>query len=406
MHEQTLTVVITIAASLALWSLVSSRLERWNISAPIVFVAVGMAATQTGVIDLSIGSTAVRQIAELTLAVVLFADASGVQLAKLRRDAVVPTRLLGIGLPLTIALGTVVAHLVLPGLSWWVCAVIGAAVAPTDAALGAAIIEDERVPAKIRRVLNVESGLNDGIATPFVNFFLAAAVVGTAYETSSEIRPVLELGIGVVAGIAIGAVGGWAMVQSARRNLSTASSRALGTAALSLVAYAGVVQIGGNGFVAAFVAGIAYGRATQVADDEPELAFTRELDEVLSLVVWFIFGALSLSALRHATWQDVAFAVLALTVVRMAPVAISLVRSGFDRSTIVVMGWFGPRGLATVVFGLLALDTLAPSDGERVLTVIATTVLLSVVLHGASAAPVAKRYGASHPATDEPQSVS
>ena len=378
--------------------MVSGRLERWNLTGPICFVVVGMALANwpLHVIEPRIGSEGVRQVAEIALAVVLFGDASTVELRKLRRDAALPGRLLGAGLPLTIALGAVAAHWLLPGTSWWVSAVIGAAVAPTDAALGAAIINDERVPARIRRVLNVESGLNDGIATPFVTFFIAAAAAGTSVGSGSPSHAVAELGIGAVGGAALGWLGGRAMSWVHRRGWSSDGWRAIGTAAISILAYAGTVELGGNGFVAAFVAGLAYGAAADATHDEPALGFTHEAGEVLSLTVWFLFGALVVPSLRAATWREVAFGVAALSVVRMLPVALALIGAGVDRSTIGIIGWFGPRGLASVVFGLLAAKSLEGGDGQKTLSAIAVTVLLSVVLHGASAGPLARRYGATH----------
>ena len=396
-HGLNLAVLVVVAATFLVWSLIVARVERWNLTAPMFFVIVGFSLMHWPfhVEALHLGSTAIREVAEITLAVVLFGDAARVSVKDLRHDAAVPTRLLTIGLPLSMALGTVLAHLLLPGVGWWVCAVVGAAVAPTDAALGAAIVDDERVPERIRRILNVESGLNDGIATPFVKFFLVAAVVGTSLETSSSGRAVVELVVGAVGGVLIGAAGGWLLVRARAAGWTTASTTALGVTALALVAYAACIEAGGNGFVAAFVAGLAYGTVTRHAD-EAALEFTHESGQLLSMVVWFLFGAVMLPALAEATWHDIVFALVALTVARMVPVALALLGTGFDRATIVVLGWFGPRGLASVVFALLAYESLAPGDGLRVVTVITATVLFSVVLHGASAAPVGKRYGATH----------
>lgn len=398
-HGLNLAVVAAVAASMLLWSLVSSRFERWNVTAPMVFVAVGLIAANRPLhlVHVRLGSEGLREIAEIALAVVLFGDAARVNVAKLRRDVALPGRLLLVGLPLTMALGTVSAHWLLPGLSWLVCAVIGAAVAPTDAALGAAIIEDERVPARIRRVLNVESGLNDGIATPFVNFFLVAAVAGTALETSSEGHALVELAVGAGVGAFVGLAGGWCLALARAAGIGGDAYRKLGVAALSILAYAMVVEIGGNGFVAAFIAGLAYGAVTPAEDDrDASLEFTHDSAETLSLIVWFLFGAVLVPALTHASWRDVVFGVAALTVIRMLPVALSLIGSGLDAATVGIVGWFGPRGLASVVFALLALARLAPSNGQRVTTVITTTVVMSVVLHGVSAAPIAGRFGATH----------
>jgi NhaP-type Na+/H+ or K+/H+ antiporter len=161
--------------------------------------------------------------------------------------------------------------------------------------------------------------------------------------------------------------------------------------AVALFAYSTALVSGVNGFVAAFLAGLAFG--TVVAEDEV-VGFTEESGTLMSLLVWFLFGAVMVvPGFEAASWRDVVFALLALTVVRMAPVALALAGSGCDRSTVAFIGWFGPRGLASVVFGLIATDTLLPADGDLVLGAVTVTVTLSVALHGASASPLAKRYG-------------
>lgn len=390
---------VAVALALIVWALVAERLERWNITSPMWFVAVGLVVANGSwaPVHISMSSEGVKEVAELALAVVLFGDAAKVRLRDLRADAMLPSRLLGVGLPLTIALGTLAAHLMFPSLSWWVCAVIGASVAPTDAALGAAIIEDERVPERIRRVLNVESGLNDGIATPFVKFFLVAAVVGTSLETESEGRAILELLKGVAGGVVIGTLGAVALATARRTGWGGRSYRHLAVAALALASYAITVSLHGNGFVAAFVAGLAYGAATRdEAEVDESLEFTHQLAGLAAMVVWFLFGAVMLPVLQHSTWREFVFAALALTVVRMVPVALSLVGMHFDRATVGVIGWFGPRGLASVVFALLAEEGLAEGDATRVVAAVSATVVMSVVLHGATAAPISARYGATH----------
>jgi len=397
MHGIDLAVVAALAGGLALWSLAAERLNRWNITAPMVFVAGGFLLSEgrLGAVDVGIGGEGVRGIAEIALAVVLFGDAASINLSELRRDEALPGRLLLIGLPITIALGTLAARVLFPDLSWWVCAVIGAAVAPTDAALSAAIIEDERVPERVRTVLNVESGLNDGIATPFVNFFVVAAVVGTAFDEGSRAHALVDLGVGVALGLAIGLAGGWLSALARTKGWTLEHQREVGVAALSVLAYALTVEVGANGFVAAFVAGLGYA-ATAGVEREESLEFTHDSAKLLSLVVWFLFGAVMLPALDDVTWRHVLFALLALTIVRMAPVALSLVGAKCDPATIAVYGWFGPRGLASVVFALLAFGELPPDDGAPVLIAITMTVALSVLLHGVSAAPIATRYARTH----------
>ena len=400
--------LVALTLALALWSLIDARMARWNISAPMWFVAVGWFVTNGPghMVPISLHSEAIKLVAEFTLAVVLFGDAARVRLRDLGHDAGLPSRLLLGGLPITIALGTVAAHLLLPSLSWWVCAVIGAAVAPTDAALGAAIIDDERVPERIRRVLNVESGLNDGIATPFVKFFLVAAAAGTSLDQGTESHAVAALALGVVGGVVVGAVGGASMQFATRHGWAGAAARPIGVLALAVLSYSAVVQLDGNGFVAAFVAGLAYGATSDRSSDEV-LELTHQTGSYLASVVWFIFGALMVPQLSHLTWHDVVFAVVALTVVRMAPVALVLVGTKLDRSTVAVVGWFGPRGLASVVFALMAVEALEEHIALRADVAITATVALSVVLHGVSAAPIAKRYAAAHSArTPEGSSVS
>lgn len=388
--------VAALAASIILWGLCSARLQRWDISAPMVFVALGLlCANVLGVVDVSSRSEALHSLAEITLALLLFSDAARVNLRVLARDAGVPARLLFLGLPLSILLGTVLAGLLFSGVNMWVLAAIAAAVAPTDAALGAQVVEDPHVPARIRRILNVESGLNDGIATPFVTFFLAAAVSDlTAHPAKSAVGALGDLGLGALLGIAIGAGGGWLLKWATNRGWASPNYRALTVVAFALLAFAGAEELGANGFIAAFVGGLAFGTIFVPEERDTVLQFDAGMGSLLSLVVWFVFGAFLVQALDVVTWQSFVFAALALTVVRMLPVALVLLRSGLDRSTVAFVGWFGPRGLASVVFALVVSDALTGKDAELALSVISLTVLTSVVAHGLSARPFARAYGA------------
>jgi sodium/hydrogen antiporter len=397
-HELDVAVVAVVAASALIWSLLSARLERVNISAPMAFVVLGLLTTHgpLSVIEVQVTSTIARSVAEITLAIVLFVDASRVNVRALRHDTALPVRLLAIGLPLTIALGFLAAAALYRDTGWWVVAVIAAAVAPTDAALGAAIMQDRRVPSRIRRVLNVESGLNDGIATPFVGISLAGAAATEAIHGAEGVgSAVLDLAGGAAIGLGVGLVAAVLMRLAAGRGYSATAFRPLTPLAVGLLAYAGTVQVGANGFIAAFVAGLAFG-STIPRDLEPTIEFTNVVGEVLSLLMWFLVGATMLvPAFQDARWEDVAFAVLALTAVRMVPVALACVGLGLDRRTVVFIGWFGPRGLASVIFALLAFDTLEAADGHRVLAAVTITVVVSVVAHGATASPLAARYGAA-----------
>jgi NhaP-type Na+/H+ or K+/H+ antiporter len=339
-------------------------------------------------------SETIKSLAEVTLALVLFSDASRVNIHELRRDVGLPVRLLAIGLPLTIGFGTAAAFGIIPGISLWVAASIGAIVAPTDAALGAAIMGDTRVPSRIRRLLNVESGLNDGIATPFVNLFLAGAVTTEVAHSTSVLGAAGDLLIGAGIGVGVGLAGGWVLARANSRGWSAPGFRALTALGLALFAYSAAIESHGNGFVAAFLAGMAFGSVLR-SDLEPMVDFAEEAGGLMSLLVWLVFGtAMVVPGFEHATWPDYLFALLALTAVRMVPVALALVGSGLDRITVTFIGWFGPRGLASVVFGLIAYDSLDPTDAGRVLSVITLTIALSVLAHGLSASPLAARYGA------------
>jgi len=388
-------VLVVVSACVVLWALVSGALARWSISAPLAFLVLGLVVTHGPIhlIEINPHSSTILSLAEVTLALVLFTDASRVNIHQLRHDLGLPVRLLAIGLPLTIGFGTAVAFGVLPGIGIWVAASVGAIVAPTDAALGATIMEDPRIPDRIRRLLNVESGLNDGIATPFVNLFLAGAVSTEAAQPAGLGAAVRELLVGAGVGVGVGLAGGWLLTRAVAAGWSAPAFRPLVALGLALLAYALALHWNGNGFVAAFLAGMSFGSIVRVGLEEVVL-FAERVGGFLALMVWLIFGAVMVvPGFRAASWQDYVFAVLALTVLRMVPVALSLVGSGLDRATVALVGWFGPRGLATVVFGLIAFDGLDPDAANQVLSLVVVTVTLSVVAHGLTAGPLAARYG-------------
>ena len=381
------------------WAIVSERFAAHNLTGPLVFLVAGflLGNSSWGVVGVDVESSTVHHLAEVTLGLLLFADASGVPLGAARRDLRLTSRLLGIGLPLSIAAGTVVAVVLFPSLPLALAALVGASLAPTDAALSASVIADERLPARVRRVLNVESGLNDGIATPVVTFCIAAAatVLGVAGDShDSGFGAVGELVIGTAIGGTVALVGGRLVHVAGQRGWTQDGSRRVATLSLALIAFLVASEAGGNPFVAAFIGGLVFGAsATTDAARSTELA--EQVGSLLSLVLWFVFGAaFVLPALERLDARVVVYAVLSLTAVRMVPVAICFLGSGEDRATTAFLGWFGPRGLASVVFALLALEELGGSD-SRVLTavdVIAVTIVLSIVAHGITARPLARRY--------------
>jgi sodium/hydrogen antiporter len=387
-----------VAFLVAAYALIAARLERLSISSAFAFVVIGvlLSADFFGILPLEPEAESVKLVAEITLALVLFGDASSVDFQGLRRDAGPVVRLLVPGLLLTIVAGTVLALGLFPGITLGLALLIGAALAPTDAALGQPVITDERVPGRIRRILNVESGLNDGIATPVVYLALGLA---TAEATGSEgwvTDALLSGAIGAAAGIVVGAVGGLLLLAADRREWASPSSRQLAVLALSLGSYLVALALGGNGFIAAFAGGLAFGVATrQRAADA--VAFTETQGSLLAIIVWTIFG-ITVGGSLIAGGLDlaaIAYAVLSLTVVRMVPVALALLGCRFQPSTVAFIGWFGPRGLASIVFLIIALEGLHGAGQETNVLVasIGWTVLLSVALHGLSAVPLASRYG-------------
>ncbi|MFJ6573871.1 cation:proton antiporter [Streptomyces sp. NPDC091292] len=383
-----------ILLALFLWGLSSRRLARAELTAPAAFVLLGLLLAEgIGVLPLDPSPTTVKTLAETTLAWVLFADASRLPLRALRADLGLCARLLGIGLPLTIGLGALLAYGLLPGVSGWAALYVGAALAPTDAALGAAMMVNPSVPARIRRLINVESGLNDGIATPVVVLALAGVVAGEgASHSGAPGAAVADLAIGLGYGCVFGLVAGWLLKAALRRGWPAPDFVGAGVLALALLAYTSAVAIGGNGFVAAFMAGLVFGAVR--GTPQPEMQFVEQTAGLSSALVWLLFGAVLVpTAFDHLTWQAVVYALLSLTVIRILPVALALLGEGLGGRTTLFMGWFGPRGLASIIFGLLAVEELAPDAAKTVTPVVVCTVLLSVLAHGLTSVPLAERYG-------------
>lgn len=387
------------ALLLVVYGAIGAVLGRWSITMPMVFVIIGvlLGPYALGLLPIHVGAESVRVLTELTLALLLFADASTLDFGKLRHDMLVPLRLLGLGLPLTIALGGILAFVLFPGEGWGFALLIAAILAPTDAALGLPIFLNPNVPVRIRRGLNVESGLNDGIATPFVTLFIALAVAeeNATPGASWLAGALIQIALAVIVGAVVGVVGGKLLEYAESRKWTSGAPLQFAVLALALASYLGSVALGGNGFVAAFIGGIAFGAITRNHLAE-SAEYTETSGTLLSVLVWTIFGAVFVvpSALRAFDWRVILFALLSLTVIRMAPTAVALLGLRLRRDTVGLMGWFGPRGLASVVFGLMAYDALVEGGQEAsLLAAIATwTILLSVLAHGLSAQPLAAWY--------------
>lgn len=386
--------LIIVAAAIFVWGAVSARLERADLTAPIVFTAVGAALAGLGLVQSSAAPETLKPLVEITLVWVLFSDAARVRVHDLRADLGSVVRLLAVGLPLTVLAGWGLAAWLFPALGVWVALLVGAALAPTDAALGVPVVTNTAVPSRVRRLITVESGLNDGIVTPVVMVAIAGAAALEGAGSSGVGGALVELAIGVALGAAIGLTGGWLLRWARDRGWAAEDFTGIAVLALALLAYLTALTLDGNGFVAAFSGGIAFG-AVAGRRGPAELAFLEQTSGAVSLLVWLAFGAIAVPiALDRLDWPILLYSVLSLTVVRMVPVALALIGSGTDRTTVLFIGWFGPRGLASLVFALLALEVIG-SGADGAVAVIAVTVLLSVLAHGVSSAPLAARYGRS-----------
>ena len=388
--------LLVLAAAVFAFGLISRRLEGTILTAPLVFVAAGVVLGPAGfgVAEFALDEHTVLLLSEIALAVVLFTDAAQTNLRALRQNEALPLRLLGIGMPLTIALGAGVAALLLTDLTFWEAAIVGTVLAPTDAALGQPVVSNPRVPARIRQALNVEAGLNDGLSVPFLALFLTLAEVEEEHLSASVwVRFAMEqVGLGVLVGVGVGLAGGWLVSLASRRGWMNESFQRLALLALAIVAWALADTAGGNGFIAAFVGGLVVGPTVKRVG-ERLIRFTEAEGQLLNLSVFFIFGVLAAGLIRSLSWTIVLYALLSLTVIRMLPVAISLLGTHLRGVTVLFAGWFGPRGLASIVLGLVVVEgaPLLPGRPE-IEAVVTLTVLLSVLLHGLTAAPLSAAY--------------
>ena len=368
----------------------SARVDRSPVTPPIVFTLAGLAlfVAVPSLRDHRGDPEILLRIAETGLVLLLFTDASRTDLAILRSIRNLPARLLTVGMLLTLFLGALLALPIFPGLSLWEAGILSAILAPTDAGLGQVVVTSEKVPAAVRQALNVEAGLNDGLSVPFLLFFLVLARAGASGGAAHLSTFVVEqLGYGTAIGLGIGLVGGWALGGASRRGAILPSFRQIAVVVLPVGCALVSDATGASMFIAAFVCGL----AVQVGFPEAGkdcLEFTDEWGQVLNLFVFFLFGILLGRLGPEFTWADAAYAVASLTVVRMLPVAIALAGARRSRATVLFMGWFGPRGLASIVLALVYLEAPGGTPGERtILGAVAATVALSIFAHGLSARP-------------------
>ena len=380
--------LLLLALTVLGYALVSSRLSLSPVTAPMVFTGVGLLAGAAGLFDLDLDGEVVTVLVEVTLTLVLFTDAIRIDLRELRRHLGLPVRLLAVGLPLTILAGTAVGLWLLPGLGLLGAALLATVLAPTDAALGQAVVSDHRLPVRIRQAVNVESGLNDGIVLPGVTVLLAVVVADEATGGGADgwwSLALSQVGLGVAAGAATGLLGGWLLDRRAAVEAVEGVYRQLAALAVVAAAYAGASLLGGNGFIAAFVAGLAFGHVAR-GHSVPVQDFTEDEGELLTVTTFLVFGAVLVGpVLDEVSWRSAAYAVCSLSVVRMLPVLVALAGSRTLLETRLFLGWFGPRGLASILFALLVVEEVEGPMGQEVFEVACLTVLLSVLLHGVSA---------------------
>ena len=387
---------IIFSLAIFVYSLLSHRIEGSIITAPMIFVAIGMLASPDGFDILPIGANSelILVFAEIALVLILFSDAARIDFTTLKGNRSYPSRLLGIGLPLTIFLGAVIAILVFTDLSLPEAALIGAILAPTDAGLGQVIVNSSKVPARIRQALNVESGLNDGGAIPFFAFFLVLAQAEESNIPASQwvVFAFEQIGFGILVGLIVGLAGGYLVNKAIEKGLMRGRFQWIGFLALAVMSFVAATAVGGSGFIAAFVGGFAT-TLTGRGVGESIIEFTSTGGEICSLGVFFIFGVIAASLMSGITQTVILYAVLSLTLIRILPVAFSLKNTGLQSDSIWFIGWFGPRGLASIVLLLITLNEAPGIPGlQTIAVVVSTTVLFSVFAHGITANPAITWY--------------
>lgn len=384
---------LVVAVALVSFALVSARAERTFLTPPMAFVAFGWAASALGLVEFSFDTEIIHLLAQLALVLILFTDASRIDLVQLWRFHRIPVRLLAFGLPATMVLGALAAAIVLDGLNVWQAVLVGIILAPTDAALGQAVVSSARVPLRVRQALNVESGLNDGIALPFLLVVLAAAMSAGGITDPGHwvVLAAKQILLGPAIGAAAGFVGAKLLQKADAAGWVSEVFLKLSAIGLALLAFGAAELAHGNGFIAAFAAGLVMGNVAR--EICPRLyEFGEAEGQLLALLTFMIFGGLIPELWPWVSGATVVYAVLSLTAVRMIPVAISLTGMKLSLPTVLFLGWFGPRGIASILYALLVVGQSDLTGLQGLLAAVMLTVLLSVLLHGATAVPGVAAY--------------
>ncbi|WP_330181683.1 cation:proton antiporter [Nocardia sp. NBC_01503] len=390
--------LIAIAGVVAAWSLLAARLERWQITAPVAVVLAGIAAGigTRNTIGETLNTRIAQHAAEIVLAVLLFVDATEVRGGLFGPQPRAVFRMLFIALPLGLGLSVLFGAWLLPGLSWAVLLVIACVVVPIDFAPAAFILRDRGIPPRVRDVLNVEGGYNDGIVSPI--FIFALALAGDASRATTPMDALGDAVPSAVKAILVGSAVGWVLAAATdaaeQRDLMNHQSKRMALVAAPILSYALAVAAGGNGFVAAFVSGLALNYFRRTAGFHRELELIDDIGFLLTMAMWFVFGSVAVYALTgENNLRAVLFALAALTVVRILPTYLAMLGSDWSWRDRLRLGLLGPRGTTSIVFGLLAFNGLTGEPAEFVLLTLVFTVLGSVLLHGAGAPLAARRRG-------------
>lgn len=392
-----MTVVLAISALFLGYALISGWTRGAWLTAPMVFVTGGLVLgpAGAGVLDGAATDQLVRVLTEATLVLVLFSDAVRIDLGALRQDYHLPLRLLGVGLPLGAVLGALLAFGLLPTLGVLGAVLLSAVLVPTDAALGESVVADERLPGRIRQGLNVESGLNGGLVLPVV--VVLSAMAGNL-EDAAESAPNWvfmtgqEVALGLLTGVAVGGLGGRALILADSAGWINATYRRLFPLALAAVSYSAAEALQGNGLLSAFTAGLLFGMAAR-NDRKFVYQFTEREGELVSMLTFLIFGALVIGPrLGDVDRQIVVYAVLSLVVVRPLAVAVAALGTRLRLETVLFLGWFGPRGLASIVFAMMVVEQFDTAVSDRILVAVGVTVLLSVYAHGITDIPWSRAF--------------
>lgn len=386
------------AAFLLIYSLIAGRFESRLINGPLLFLLMGwlLGPGGLGLLSLSVNSEGIKLLAELTLVIVLFNDAANTNWQVLAANRALPIRLLLIGLPLTLLGGTLFGLWLYPDLPLLELAILSTILAPTDAALGKAVVSNPAVPAPIREGLNQESGLNDGICVPVLLLLLALIAPTEQHAGTGMLAVTLlleEIGIGLLVALVLASLTIRLLKTSYLNGWQLPLWRQLTMPGLALLCFALAQTLGGSGFIAAFVGGLLIGHRL----GEHKHAYMDSCEgygDLLSVVIWMVFGATLMPMLPELLhWQYWLYAAASLTLLRMLPVWLSLLGTGLKPELKLFIGWFGPRGLASIVFAVMVLQHEPALLGqEPIIATVLCTIILSVILHGISANPWVRRF--------------